>query len=122
MKSQRFNKTDPALIALISDLKAQERENGAAIWRDIAKRLEKPKRNWAETNLSKLDRYANDGETIIIPGKVLAAGSISKKLTVAAWSFSEKAEEAIVAAGGKAIGIRDLMAENPKGSNVRIMR
>ena len=67
MKSQRFNKTDPALIALISDLKAQERDNGAAIWRDIAKRLEKPKRNWAETNLSKLDRYANDGETIIIP-------------------------------------------------------
>ena len=122
MKSQRFNKTDPALIALISDLKAQERDNGAAIWRDIAKRLEKPKRNWAETNLSKLDRYANDGETIVIPGKVLAAGSISKKLTVAAWSFSEAAEKAIVDAGGKAIGIRDLMAQNPKGSNVRIMR
>ena len=122
MKSQRFNKTDPALIALISDLKAQERDNGAAIWRDIAKRLEKPKRNWAETNLSKLDRYANDGETIIIPGKVLAAGEISKKITVAAWSFSEAAKQAIVDAGGKAIGIRDLMAENPKGSNVRIMR
>ena len=122
MKSQRFNKTDPALIALISDLKAQERDNGAAIWRDIAKRLEKPKRNWAETNLSKLDRYAKDGETIIIPGKVLAAGEINKKLTVAAWSFSEAAEKAIVDAGGKAIGIRDLMAENPKGSNVRIMR
>ena len=122
MKSQRFNKTDPALIALISDLKAQERDNGAAVWRDIAKRLEKPKRNWAETNLSKLDRYANDGETIVIPGKVLAAGELNKKITVAAWSFSEAAEAAIVKAGGKAIGIRDLMAENPKGSNVRIMR
>ena len=122
MKPQRFNKTDPALIALISDLKAKERENGAAIWRDIAKRLEKPKSNWAETNLSKLDRYAADGETIIVPGKVLAAGSINKKITVAAYSFSAAAEEAIVAAGGKTMTIRDLMEANPKGSNVRIMR
>ena len=47
---------------------------------------------------------------------------MNKKITVAAWSFSEAAEAAIVKAGGKAIGIRDLMAENPKGSNVRIMR
>ena len=122
MKSQSFNKTDPALISLISDLKAKERENGAAVWRDIAKRLEKPKKNWAETNLSKLDRYANDGETIIIPGKVLAAGSISKKITVVAYSFSVAAKDAIIAAGGKTMAIRDLMAENPKGSNVRIMR
>ena len=122
MKPQRFNKTDPALIALIGDLKAKERENGAAILRDIAKRLEKPKSNWAETNLSKLDRYAADGETILVPGKVLAAGEISKKITVAAYSFSAAAEEAIVAAGGKAMTIRDLMEANPKGSNVRIMR
>ena len=122
MKPQRFNKTDPALIALISDLKAKERENGAAIWRDIAKRLEKPKSNWAETNLSKLDRCAADGETILVPGKVLAAGSINKKITVAAYSFSAAAEAAIVAAGGKVMTIAGLMEENPKGSNVRIMR
>ena len=122
MKSQSFNKTDPALIALIDDLKAKERENGAAIWRDIAKRLEKPRKNWAETNLSKLDRYTEDGETIVVPGKVLAAGFISKKITVAAYSFSDAAAAAIVAAGGKTMKIADLMAENPKGSNVKIMR
>ena len=45
-------KTDPSLIALINDLKAAERETGSAIWRDIAERLEKPRKNWAETNLS----------------------------------------------------------------------
>ena len=122
MKPQRFNKTDPALIDLIADLKAKERENGAAIWRDIAKRLEKPRRNWAETNLSKLDRYAAEGETILVPGKVLAAGNITKKITVAAYSFSAAAEEAINAAGGKTMTIAALMAENPKGSKVRIMR
>ena len=121
--SRTCYKSNPQRVALIADLKAKTRENEkAAIWRDIAKRLEKPRRNWAETNLSKLDRYAEDGQTIIIAGKVLAAGSISKKITVAAYAFSAAAKEAIVAAGGKAITISELVAENPKGSNVRIMR
>jgi large subunit ribosomal protein L18e len=119
---KRIFKTDPNLLALIDDLKAKERETGAAIWRDIAKRLEKPKRNWAELNLSGLDRYTEAGDTVLVPGKVLAAGSITKKVTVAAYSFSEKAEAAINAAGGKTMSIADLMAANPKGSGVRIMR
>lgn len=114
-------KTNPQLIALIFDLKAKTRDNGAAIWRDIALRLERPKGNWAEANLSKLERYAEAGETILVPGKVLAAGSVSKKLTVAAYDFSDAAAEGIVAAGGKTITIRELMEQNPKGSNVRIM-
>ncbi len=116
------SKTNPELISLIDNLKAKERETGAAIWRDIAVRLEKPRRNWAETNLSKLERYAADGETVIVPGKVLAAGEISKKITVAAYCFSGASKVAIEAAGGKVLTIAQLMDENPKGSKVRIMR
>ena len=115
-------KTNPQLVATIDNLKAITRDNNAAIWRDIALRLEKPKKNWAEANLSKLERYAKDGETIIVPGKVLAAGSISKKITVAAFSFSDAAAKAIVAAGGKTMTFEELAKENPKGTGVRIMR
>ena len=116
------SKTNPQLVATIDNLKAKTRETDAAIWRDIALRLEKPKKNWAEENLSKLERYAKDGETIIVPGKVLAAGEISKKITVAAYSFSEAAAKAIVAAGGKTLSIEELADANPKGTGVRIMR
>ena len=118
-------KTNPQLIATIDKLKAKTRETEAAIWRDIALRLEKPKRNWAEANLrnlSKLERYAQDGETIVVPGKVLAAGNISKKITVAAYDFSDAAAKAIVAAGGKTLTIEELAEANPKGTGVRIMR
>ncbi|MGN0099236.1 MAG: 50S ribosomal protein L18e [Candidatus Methanomethylophilaceae archaeon] len=116
------SKTNPQLVATIDNLKAKTRETDAAIWRDIALRLEKPKKNWAEANLSKIERYAKDGETIIVPGKVLAAGEISKKITVAAYSFSEAAAKAIVAAGGKTLSIEELADANPKGTGVRIMR
>ena len=115
-------KTNPQLVATIDNLKAITRDNNAAIWRDIALRLEKPKKNWAEANLSKLERYAKDGETIVVPGKVLAAGSISKKIIVAAFSFSDAAAKAIVAAGGKTMTFEELAKENPKGTGVRIMR
>ena len=120
--SKTCYKTNPQLVALISDLKAKTREDPkAAIWRDIALRLEAPSRVWAEANLSKIEKYAAEGETIIVPGKVLAAGDISKKVNVAAYSFSAKAAAAIVAAGGKTMTIRELMDENPSGSKVRIM-
>lgn len=88
MKSCKMN---PQLITTIYNLKARTRNTNANIWRDIALRLEKPRGNWAETNLSKLERYVKEGETIVIPGKVLAAGNISKKITVAAYSFSKTA-------------------------------
>lgn len=117
-----FGKTDPALISLINDLKSMERDNGAAVWRDVANRLEKPRKNWAETNLSKLSRHVKDGEVILVPGKVLSSGSIDRKIVVAAYNFSKAARTAIVAAGGRAISIANLMIENPQGSNVRIMR
>ncbi|MDD3233492.1 MAG: 50S ribosomal protein L18e [Candidatus Methanomethylophilus sp.] len=120
--SNKCFKTNPQLIALISDLKAKTREDPkAAIWRDVALRLEAPNRTWAETNLSKIEEYAQDGETIVVPGKVLAAGDLTKKVNVAAYSFSAKAAAQIFAAGGKTMTIKELMAANPKGSKVRIM-
>ncbi|AGI48360.1 LSU ribosomal protein L18AE [Thermoplasmatales archaeon BRNA1] len=120
--SNNSKKTNPELIALIADLKAKTREDPkAAIWRDIALRLESPIRVRAEANLSKIEKYAKDGETIAVPGKVLAAGELTKKVNVAAYSFSAKAKEAIVAAGGKAMTLRELMDECPSGSKVRIM-
>src|SRR5690554_6277265 len=54
VRMKTIRKTDPNLVALISELKRETREGEAAIWRDIAQRLEKPSRNWAEVNLSRL--------------------------------------------------------------------
>jgi len=58
---------------------------------------------------------------IIVPGKVLGSGVITKRVSVAAWKFSKSAREKIEKAGGRVMSIRELMSENPKGTNVRIM-
>jgi large subunit ribosomal protein L18e len=117
-----LKKTDPNLVTLVDDLKRSSRENGADIWRDIALRLEKPRRNWAEVNLSKLERFTSDGDIIVVAGKVLGAGAISKKITVAAYDFSESARKSIAEAGGSNLTLMELVKQNPNGSGVKIMR
>ncbi|MBS3816306.1 MAG: 50S ribosomal protein L18e [Candidatus Thermoplasmatota archaeon] len=115
------DKTNPNLIRLIEDLKTQARENEAPIWRDVAERLEKPSKNWAEVNLSSLQRNADDGETIVIPGKLLGAGLLTKEITVGAFKASKSAKESVDEAGGEFMDLRDLVEKKPEGSDLKMM-
>ncbi len=119
--AKKIVKTNPMLVSLIHELKKNASENDAPIWKDIALRLEKPLNNWPEVNLSKISRYIKEKETALIPGKVLSDGDLTKKVTVAAWSFSEKSREKIKKAGGKYISIEELIKNNPKGKDIRIL-
>jgi large subunit ribosomal protein L18e len=119
--ARRTKKTNPMLLSTIEELKKASIANDAPIWKDIAIRLEKPLRNWSEVNLSKIDRYINENETALVPGKVLSSGTLTKKVTIAAWSFSEKSLEKIKKAGGKHITFDELLKKNPTGKNIRIL-
>lgn len=114
-------KSNPRVMEVVRILKKASWDHDAPIWRDVAKRLEKPKRSWAEVNVGQIDNLCNDGETIIVPGKVLGAGEITKKVTVGAFSFSKSAEEKIRSSGGKAVVIEEIVKKMPNGKNIRII-
>ena len=114
-------KTNPNLIELINKLYEQSRSEDAAIWKDVAQRLERSNRRTAEVNLSDINRHADADETILVPGRVLSKGELENKVDVVALKFSAKAQEKIEAAGGECISIEEIMESNPKGSNIRIM-
>lgn len=114
------SKTNPILLETINELKKVSRENEAPIWRDIAKRLERSRKNWSEVNVSKLT-LLNEGETAVVAGKLLGAGLIDKAVKVAAFSCSDSAAQKISSAGGEVMTIPQLAEQNPKGTNVRIM-
>ena len=115
-----MTKTNPQLIALIEILEEAADEHEAAIWRDIARRLQKSSQRWAEVNVDEIAKHLNDGETALVPGKVLGSG-IAPKMDVAAFSFSRSAREKIEAAGGTCLSIRDLVDQKSDGRNVRII-
>lgn len=113
--------TNPYLRRLIEELKQKSRELKAPIWKAVAEKLEKPRRKKVEVNVYEIERHAREGETIVVPGVVLGNGEIKKQVIVAAWRFSSKAEEKIKKAGGRVMKIEELIKENPKGSNVKIL-
>ena len=117
----KLTKTNPKIIELIKTLKEKSYHEDVKIWKDIAKRLEKSNRRYAEVNISKINRYSSPDETIIVPGKILGSGILGHNVNVVALGFSKKAEEKITAAGGKCLDITEILDENPKGNKIRII-
>ncbi len=118
---KRTGPTNIVLRKTIRELRKAANKNKAPIWDAVADLLEKPRRKRIAVNVSRINRYTRNGEVVVVPGKVLGAGSLDHPVTVAAISFSKKALEKILAVGGKAMHILDLVKENPRGSNVKII-
>lgn len=110
--------TDPNLADLIVNLRKTKKR----IWRTIGEQLQKSRRGRVAVNLSRINRHTEEGNVVIVPGKVLGSGSLNHKVSIAALIFSEQAKEKIKAAGGESITIEELMNRNPNGSNVLIIK
>jgi len=118
---KRTGPTNPYLKKLIENLKKKSFELKAPIWRDVAEKLEKPRRKRVEVNLVDIERNTKEGDVVVVPGVVLANGNLTKAITIAAWKFSAQAKEKIEKSGSKAITIQELLEKNPKGSGVKIL-
>lgn len=113
--------TNPLLKELIENLRKKSFEIKSNFLKDIAEKLNKPRRQRIETNLAHIDRYTKKGDKIIVPGVVLGYGDLTKSITIYAWKFSKPAEEKIKLSNSKAIYIDQLLKENPKGKKIRIL-
>lgn len=114
-------KTNPVLADTIRSLREAGNDNDAAIWHDAADILANPSRDLPTINLDRLNRNTEDGDTVIIPGKVLGSGRLDNELTVAAFQFSSRARKRINNVG-TAVPLRDFVDEHPSGSNIRLMQ
>ncbi len=112
--------TNPILKELIKDIRNHGYKDKSGFLIRLAELLEKPRRRKAEVTLSRLNRVCKEDETAVVPGKVLN-GLLRKRITIAAFKFSESALKNIEKANSKAITIKELIKENPKGKNVRII-
>jgi large subunit ribosomal protein L18e len=117
----KLTKTNPKLVELIGTLKEKSYQEDVAIWKDVAKRLERSNRRKAEVNISQINRHSSPDETVLVPGKILGSGELNHKVNVVALNFSKKAEEKIAAAGGECLDISEILDKNPKGNKIRII-
>jgi len=115
IEKQTKRKFNPELIEIIR--LAKKNKN----WQEIAGILSSSRRNKIVMNLESIDKEAKDNETILIPGKVLSQGEVSKKIKIIANAFSERAEEKLTRSKIKFSKINEEIKTNPDAKNLRIL-
>ena len=116
VKSRIRKKTNPLLRETI----AEAVKNDA--WFEISKLLSSPKSRYSEINLKEIDSNSSVGDTLIIPGKVLSKGNLTKKLRVCALSISEKAKNKLKETKSEFVPLIEEIKKNPKAEGVRIIK
>ncbi len=114
------DKTNPVLEETVGKCEEAARRNDAAVWERVAEDLSGSNRDMREVTVSHVERHAEAGDTVVVPGKVTGRGRISKDLTVGAFNFTGNAREAIEESG-EAVYIDELVDDNPSGEEVVLL-
>ena len=116
-----IRKENPELARTLIELRKAAKANQAPVWGHLAEELARSRHQRSPVNVGHLERLARADETVVVPGKLLAAGRLSKPLTVAAFHYSAEARSKIHDAGGHALSIPELLKSRPDGAGVRIL-
>ena len=116
IKTQARRKTNPVLVETI----LAARKN--SYWLKIAKLLSTPTNNFSSINLFEIDRQTTAGDTVLIPGKVLSKGELTKKVRICALAISEKAKEKLSSSKSEIVSILEEINKNPKAEGVKIIK
>jgi len=115
--SRRVRFTNIVLRKTLDELKKTK----SPFWKRVYELLSRPTRKRVVVNLSKINRYAKEGEIVVVPGKVLGSGDLEKKVMIAAFAFSYSALEKIQQSGSEALHISELVKRNPEGKGLKII-
>lgn len=113
---QMKRKTNPELVKTIFKAKKNNK------WLEVAVLLSSPRRNKISVNLEKIEKETKEGDTIVVPGKVLGDGNISKKIRVVALGFSKEAKEKLKSKKCEVVTILEEIEKNKEARGIKILR
>ena len=114
VKSRVGVKTNPVLKQTLS---AALKEKS---WFPLAKMLSGSTKKQPSYNLSDINAVAKEG-IVVIPGKVLGSGSLDKKVSIYALSFSSSAADKLKAGKVEMGSILELIEKNKKATGVQVL-
>jgi len=115
-KLRARGKTSPVLQETLSELL----KNPA--WQQVSSILSGPTRSFSAINLFEIDSKTDVGDTVLITGKVLSKGTLSKKIRIVALSFSENAKEKAKKSKSELVTILEEVKKNKKFEGIKILR
>ena len=115
LKSRIKRKTNPELVQTI----ALAIKNPH--WIKIAKILSGSTRRHSQVNLSEIDKHSAAGDTIIVLGKVLSKGNLTKKIKICAISISSEAKEKLKDMKSEFLPLIEEIKKNSKAEGIKIL-
>ena len=116
IKSRLKRKTNPDVAETIQhSLKNKS-------WTKYSHLFARPARQQPAVNLSTIDRNSTTGDTILIPGKVLSQGNLSKKIKICALSISKLAREKLKPTKSEFSLIIDEIKKNQKAEGLKVIK
>jgi len=116
IEKQMKKKTNSLLVKTILLAKKNNK------WLEVAKILSGPRKRWININLEEIDKQTQDGEKVVIPGKVLSQGEITKKIKIVALDFSERAREKLLNSKREISSIIEEIQKNPETKGIKILK
>jgi large subunit ribosomal protein L18e len=115
---------DNAKKDLIIELERAGKKDKKGYLLAVAGALDVSSRLFPSINVYKLDQLAqkNKDKVIIVPGTVLAFGTINTKVKVYAYKFSKASVEKIESAKGEVKSLTELIKDKVEGKNVIIVK
>ena len=114
IETQLKKKTNPILIETIIVAKKNPK------WAEVASALTGPKKKMKNINVGELEKFS--AEKVIVCGKVLSEGEVTKKIKVVALGFSEKAKEKLKKAGCETKTILEEINGNKEAKGVFVVK
>lgn len=116
IKARVHKKTNPVLV---ETLRAAIKHPA---WKPVAAILSGSTRQYASKNLFEIDAETKAGDTVVIVGKVLSKGELTKKVKICTLSISEKAKENLKHSKSEVIYLLEEINKNPKMEGVKVLR
>ncbi len=116
ISKQTERKFNPELVETINIAKKKEK------WLGVASVLSGPRKNRNNLNLSEINEKSGDSKKVLIIGKVLSQGEMSKKIKVIALNFSKRAKEKLLSSGCEASSILNEIKSNPEMKDIKVLK
>lgn len=117
IEKQSQKKGNPILVETIRMAKKTDSD----FWLKTAAILSGPRRNQKVVNLDEIDKMTKEGDSVVVPGKVLSQGEISKKIAIIAFNFSEKAKEKLLKTKSRSLSMLEEIKKNPKAEGLKMI-
>lgn len=116
IKKQLKRKTNPSIIETIRVA------NKNKPWFHLAKILSNSSRKYSSINLSDIEKQTTAGDTVVIPGKVLSLGDITKKVRICSLGISSSAKEKLKKTKSESVSIFQEIKTNPKAQGIKVIK